>query len=539
MAKNYTSALDNTPQVEKAKENQVVNNAGGFVFKVDDWNRLNRFLILGSDKNSYYSSSGKLTRENARVVENLLKSDGKKVVDKIVEISQSGRAAKNDPAIFALALAASCDDDETRKYALDNLDKVCRIGTFLFTFATYVDDLRGWGSGLQKAISRWYNEMSVDRLSVQVCKYVSRRVEGEKPWSHRDLLRKAHTVPVDEDHNKVYQYVTQGRESFTDEEWNSLSDTDMKYIYYHEAAKNADSAGELSELISEHGLFHESVPSDFKNEPEVQKALLPHMPVTATMRSLGSLTKSGVLSSMSDASKVVIDKLSDEQNIKKARLHPLNILNALRTYGSGTGFRGSSSWTPVQSVVDVLEDAFYKSFENVDPTGERMYIGLDVSGSMSCSYGQILTPREISAAFAMVFARTEKQYVMKGFSNSMRKIDITAKDSLNSVISKISNLPFGGTDCSLPMRDALKNKIPVDTFLVITDNETWSGSMHPYEALKKYRKEMNIPDAKLVVLATEPTEFSIADPDDAGMLDIAGFDSAVPQIVSEFIKGNV
>lgn len=43
--------------------------------------------------------------------------------------------------------------------------------------------------------------------------------------------------------------------------------------------------------------------------------------------------------------------------------------------------------------------------------------------------------------------------------------------------------------------------------------------------------------ARLVVLALTPTRFSIADPSDAGMLDIAGFSSDVPQLVNEFSRG--
>jgi 60 kDa SS-A/Ro ribonucleoprotein len=33
------------------------------------------------------------------------------------------------------------------------------------------------------------------------------------------------------------------------------------------------------------------------------------------------------------------------------------------------------------------------------------------------------------------------------------------------------------------------------------------------------------------------TEFSIADPSDAGMLDIAGFDGAVPSMIGDFSRG--
>ena len=33
------------------------------------------------------------------------------------------------------------------------------------------------------------------------------------------------------------------------------------------------------------------------------------------------------------------------------------------------------------------------------------------------------------------------------------------------------------------------------------------------------------------------TEFSIADPTDPGMLDVVGFDAAVPSLISEFARG--
>ena len=35
---------------------QVPNSAGGFAWEVDDWARLRRFLILGSEDGSYYAS---------------------------------------------------------------------------------------------------------------------------------------------------------------------------------------------------------------------------------------------------------------------------------------------------------------------------------------------------------------------------------------------------------------------------------------------------------------------------------------------------
>jgi 60 kDa SS-A/Ro ribonucleoprotein len=75
----------------------------------------------------------------------------------------------------------------------------------------------------------------------------------------------------------------------------------------------------------------------------------------------------------------------------------------------------------------------------------------------------------------------------------------------------------------------------VDVFVVYTDSETWAGSIHPVQALRRYRERMGIA-AKLVVVAMASNGFSIADPEDPGMLDVVGFDAAAPQLIADFAR---
>lgn len=88
------------------------------------------------------------------------------------------------------------------------------------------------------------------------------------------------------------------------------------------------------------------------------------------------------------------------------------------------------------------------------------------------------------------------------------------------------------------MQYALDNNIKVDTFVVITDNDTWAGPVHPHEALNIYRNKMHIA-ARMIVLGCVPNKFSIADPSDAGSLDLVGFDSSTPKIVADFSAGRI
>ena len=48
-----------------------------------------------------------------------------------------------------------------------------------------------------------------------------------------------------------------------------------------------------------------------------------------------------------------------------------------------------------------------------------------------------------------------------------------------------SGLPFGGADCAQSMPEETERGWSVDTFIVITDNETWAGKVHPHHALQK------------------------------------------------------
>src|SRR4029079_7106893 len=101
--KEYVQNLTSTPQrMPIPGAGQVPNSAGGYAWAVDDWTRLQRFLVLGSEGGSYYASEQKLTLENAQAVERCLKADSARVVRTIVEISEAGRAPKADPALFAL-----------------------------------------------------------------------------------------------------------------------------------------------------------------------------------------------------------------------------------------------------------------------------------------------------------------------------------------------------------------------------------------------------------------------------------------------------
>ncbi|MGY0500579.1 TROVE domain-containing protein [Nocardia sp. FBN12] len=332
--------------------------------------RVHRFITLGTESGTYYVNAKTLTADNAEFIIEYAAEHTAVLVREIVEISTSGRAPGQHPALFALAAAASLGDVDGRRAAFAALPLVARTGTHLFLFAGYAEQFRGWGRGLRRAVAYWYLDKPVEDLAFQVVKY--RQREG---WSNRDLLRLSHPATIDDDRRRLFDWI----------------------------------CGRAPELDG----------------------------------------------------------------------------------------------------------------------------GLPISA------------REASAALVLVTARTEPQHQIVGFTSGGRgwqgarglsELAISPRQRLDDAVRAVSNLPFGGTDCSLPILHALDKGIEVDVFSIYTDSETWAGTVHPHQALARYRREVN-PRAKLVVVGMTATKFSIADPDDAGMLDVAGFDAAVPSLLADFATG--
>ena len=527
---------------------QVPNSAGGFAWEVDDWTRLRRFLILGVDGPSYYASTQQLVRENAGAALRCIALDGKRTVDEIVEISTSGRNPKQQPVIFALAACTAAEDDDTRAYALEALPKVCRTGTQLFLFAGFVEQFRGWGRGLRRAVGAWYTDRDADALAYQLIKYQQR--EG---WSHRDLLRLSKPRP---DVGSATDLALKWAVGKAD---GDLPADAPDLLHSHRAASRAETPEETAQLVGSSRLPWEALQSEHLRSEVVWQALIPTMGIGALVRNLGRMTANGTLESGNAATEAVVARLADGESILKARLHPMSVLSALMTYSAGRGTRGSQTWEPVTAIVDALDDAFYASFGNVDPAEKRTMLALDVSGSMG--HGNIggvigLSPRVASAAMAAITLATEPSTETVAFASQGRHqwtspygsnfnwsygltpLTLSKRQRLDDILKTVDAMPFGGTDCSLPMLYALDKGKKIDHFVIYTDSETWAGKIHPAQALRQYRERTGI-DAKLTVVGMVSNGFSIADPNDNGMLDVVGFDTAAPQLMSDFAAGRL
>lgn len=534
-----------TPQsrpIPGREAEMVRNSAGGYTFAKDVWTKLEDFVILGTTGGTYYIGEDKLTSLNVEVVNEAVKADGVRAVKLAAEISTSRppRAFKNKPALFVLAAAAAQGDLETRQAVRAALASVARTTDHLSAFWGYYKALSGKRVGrvMRGTLASWF-EGDVNRVAWKALKARQRKTPQGEDLALRDVLRIAHPTPDTPARNALYGWLT-GKVS--DEQARELVPAIDAFL----TAQAVTTTRQALKVITERKVPWEYLPDKMQSRPEVWDALIDTVGLTALLRNLARMTEIGVLAKFSPAIGRVEARLTSPDELAKARIHPMDVFLAMRVYNSGQSQPHPKApmraWRPLGDVSDILEESYERSFGHVEPSGKRLLLAIDSSGSMSWGQGvqfggsPLGSPYEIANAMAVIVARIEGRNVhVIDVDTSVHASKITPRTNLREVARWRPS--GGGTDLSLPFQYALKEKLAVDGVAVLTDNETWAGSwQHPTEALESYRRRVN-PATRVVVGSMTATGHTIGDPKDEGVLNVVGMDASLPKLIASFIRG--
>ena len=543
--------VTHTPTQRERLPGQVANNAGGYSYETDRWTQLVRFMILGTSGGSYYIGERDMTKQNLDAVNLCINENALRVVEIVKEVSLAGRAPKNDPALFVLAMVASRQvqlnvkgklitvPTEGAKAAYAAIPEVARTFTHLSHFVTFIHKgkMRGWGRGFRRAVARWFIAKSVEDLAYQAIKYRSRDgfCQKDVAWlchagsflSKEDTARRA-----------IFNYLDyKAKAGAPDLVLSEADQACLRRLTAAQALLQVKDEEQVAALVRKYAMPMEAVPTEFRGKA-VYEAVAAEANLGWLIRNLGNLGKVGLLSiNEPEFVKGVCKKLSNTNAIRKARLHPLSILIALNTYKSGMGVKGRGTWEVVPKVVDTLDEAFYASFQYVEPSGKRMLIAIDVSGSMRGTrvHGvDNLLAHEAAAVLALVAAHAESNFHCMAYDTSSHAVNISTRQRLDDVMQTISKFGGGGTDCALPFLYATEKKLKIDLFVCLTDSETWAGRQHVMPALHAYRKASGI-DAKAINVAMTANRVSNFDADPL-CLEVSGFDTTIPEVISLFSK---
>lgn len=469
--------------------------------------------------------------EKAEALQSLLQAGhGSEVVEEIKRFAQDGRASRFEPCLFALALCSQHSELKTRQAAFKALKEICCDPTHLFIFINFKTQLKEgmkcgiWGRALRKAVSDWYNEQDAVRLAAAMTK--CKQKEG---WSHRDVLRLSHTKPVHEAIAVLSKYVTKGwaevQLAYNGKDNSEEVAKVLAYLDVVEKVKQSCDETEVVALIEEHKLEREMLLTNHLKSKQVWHALLKEMPLEAVMKSLGKMAVNKILEPESPETRSLCERIRSETEVQKSGLHPFSIMVATEKYKHGQGYLGKTKWKPDSNILKALDNAYYRSFLNVNPVGKRFVIAIDVTNFMSrlLKGTSVISPLA-AAVVAMFFVRTEADTQVLTYSEGgLIPCAFSADTSLNDAVGELIKPPSKSTDCTLPVTWATENGKAVDVFLVLTNNAFSPLCPSPVETLRKHRQKTGS-SSKLVVCDLTTSGRVVEDIEDRGLMNISGFD---------------
>lgn len=529
--------------------------------------RLRRFLYTGLEGNRYAPGSRNFSAESVHSVATLLaEKRGADVVAEVLKLAREGpRTLCPDASAYALALCAASSCKTTKTAAYHALKEVCPSPAQLFAFTRFLEEATqggtGWGRAHRRAVTHWYTARKPRELAAQVTRVIRRH-----RWTHVDVLRLAHVTPPEPSNgvSLVLKYLAKGfqaaQEQFLEKCNNDPECREvLEYLRGVHEVKHSTDEQSVARLIEIHDLAIEHIPTHFFKFKEIWLCLIPRLPLRILVEQLPRLARSGLLLTRANVGEVLrplLERLQSDNALGDCPLGPLETyaivkqcemathIGAARTRTAagataGGGKRGHRHHR--SQLEDALMSLHLASFKTVPTTGKRYLVAVDVRSPMAHSKTaglSALTPAEASGILLQALTSTEPAVTALAFSaRGMVDLEVNNKMTLADIRARMRETPMGPVSAALPLRWAQELRRSYDLFLICTDTQTQPGDTHPAEALKEYRRALNLPQARLVTCAMCSRGFSLAPPDEFGMLDIAGFDVNVLRIVQDFACG--
>jgi 60 kDa SS-A/Ro ribonucleoprotein len=512
----YASILYNNPLTKPV---EVKNNCGISIYQISPEQRLRRFLILGTDSNTYYQSAKELTIENCEAIIKIIKDDSQLVLTTLIDVVQTKAAPRQPPVILLAYLLHRYGCHDVRNELIKLTKDMFHTPTDVFTLCNYIEKIdKKWNRSLKQLVSAYYKKPVTD------LEYVMNKYQQREGFCHRDVMRLTHMKP-EAGQEEIFHYIAKINATTPEEVPDSLPLTKIV------KAIHCGRADALQCLDVVPGLTWEMLPTASLNNVEVLKRLLPKMPTRAFLRNLTRFVIAGI------DPQALVDRIEHLQWI-----HPCHILNTWMAFKQGSSAHNDRTWKVDGKINLALEKAFNNALGFTDMPDKRVFITLDVSPSMQSGKcgATNLTPMGASIALAGPFAHMDATTIgaFAGVENNIAVFDkawCKTYEGFQKIVTHASQ-GWGRTDCALPMAIAYDHDQFFDAFIIITDNETNTRNVSPMQMLYKYRAKMN-PNAKLIVVSMIANDFTIANPEDPCCLDVVGWDTNIPMVINSFLKG--
>lgn len=252
------------------------------------------------------------------------------------------------------------------------------------------------------------------------------------------------------------------------------------------------------------------------------KDLALNMSWTQLKNNLNTLLRHNVFDDTTFVNKVA-EKLSTKKLVKDAKVFPYQLFVA---------YLNMDKKIP-SKIIEALGVATEYATENViDFSPWKLKIFLDVSGSMHWQIyedkfvnGKVIpAPKVTSLQAASVVSasllRKNSNVELIPFSNRISKTDIDYNKSILEIAQDLGKIPSGGTNCSLPIRYLIDNKLESDICIMLSDYESNLGeSKGTYRAWNEYQK---VSQSMLFCIDFVPNR-AVEVPNSDNVINISGF----------------
>ncbi len=398
--------------------------------------------------------------------------------------------------------------------------------------ADFVEIIRGGvvGAGMGRMIKSTVNEWLNGLSEYHAIKYAT----GGQGYSLRDILRLTHPKPLTEKQDALFMWLTDR------DKWAQADElrTQTPQIGAFENLKRldadiADYQAQARTMIADGRLPYEVVTGVIKPDVETWVALMHEMPYFALLRHLNTLQRAGVLQDKANA-KYVADRLKNADALKGAKVLPFRLYTAHQMF---------QVIQPSEALVaDALLDAMDQAFANMPDLGGTICIAPDVSGSMSGRINARSVTRyiDIAGIFSGALLKKTANALVLPFENQVVKVKLSGRDSLMTTAEKLAKIGGGGTAVSAPISHLLAQKIPVDTFIGITDNIEWAvdsyGNQGFLPTWREYKQKV-APQAKAFLITIAPYRNAVAPDNEPDVHYIYGWNDTVLKFISLTMNG--
>jgi len=514
----------------------AVNEEGAPAYRLAPKHALAQLAATGCLSGTYYATADKQLDELRTLIAQV---DDNIYLAKLAVYARQRAYMKDMPA--ALLTALSKRDTELTHRIFDRIVDNGRVLRTVFQMVRSGQFGRqGLSSSLKRAFVRWLNQASVTKL-------LSASI-GNDP-SLRDILRMARPVPPDNARRALYGWLTEKDIA----RWGPATEADLpSEVQALIAYRQADSAEAQALILGDLSVRWDLL-ADAARGPLVWRAIARKMGPQALRMNLNTLARHEVFAASRNDEMVdyVAGRIADADEIRRSRQFPYQYLAAYLNTGSEVP----------QKIKQSLHAAAEIACGNVPELPGPVVIGVDTSGSMTSPVtgdrGRGATSKircvDVAALFAAAILRRNPDSVVVPFDTQAYQPRMDPGDSILSVTERLAKYGGGGTDCSLPLREAntRHRHRPFAGVILVSDYESWLYGQRPYAAGRngstgvmtewqefvKNQRRHGVTAPKLVCIDIQPYGTTQA-PERSDILNVGGFSDAVFTVVASFLDND-